>query len=292
MLFGRQGAGKGTQSAAAGQALRRAAHLHRGHAARGGGRRHRVRPPGQAVHGLGGAPARRDHARASSPTGWPSPTSPTAASCSTASPGRWARPTRCSGITSLDVAVNIEVPREVVLERLSSRRVCTNCGAIYSSDEPPTNPWTCDVCGGQVVQRDDDTPEAIIKRLAAYERDTVPAIEHFGQLGLLESVDGLGRPDEVRSPHRGRHGRPRLEMRTLRTPTSHRAEPARGGQDARGRPGGGRDARAHPRRGDARGDHPRARRRGSRRDRAPGGHARTSSATTASRPSSAPRPTT
>lgn len=48
-----------------------------------------------------------------------------------------------------------------------------------------------------MVQRDDDTPEAIGKRLAAYERDTVPAIERFGQLGLLESVDGLGRPDEV-----------------------------------------------------------------------------------------------
>jgi adenylate kinase len=101
------------------------------------------------------------------------------------------------GITSLDVAVNIEVPEDVVLERLSSRRVCINCGAIYSLDEPPTDPWNCDVCGGQVVQRDDDTPEAIGKRLAAYERDTVPAIERFGQLGLLESIDGLGRPDEV-----------------------------------------------------------------------------------------------
>ncbi len=101
------------------------------------------------------------------------------------------------GITPLDVAVNIEVPRDVVLDRLSSRRVCINCGAIYSLDDPPTNPWTCDVCGGQVVQRDDDTPEAISQRLAAYERDTVPAIERFGQLGLLETVDGLGRPDEV-----------------------------------------------------------------------------------------------
>jgi len=101
------------------------------------------------------------------------------------------------GITSLDVAVNIEVPRDVVLERLSSRRVCTTCGAIYSLAEPPTHPWTCDVCGGEVVQRDDDTAEAITKRLAAYERDTVPAIDRFGELGLLETVDGQGRPDEV-----------------------------------------------------------------------------------------------
>jgi adenylate kinase len=101
------------------------------------------------------------------------------------------------GITSLDVAANIEVPREVVLERLSSRRVCLSCGAIYSLTEPPTHPWVCDACGGQVVQRDDDTPEAIGKRLAAYERDTVPAIAHYQALGLVETVDGLGRPDEV-----------------------------------------------------------------------------------------------
>ena len=101
------------------------------------------------------------------------------------------------GITALDVAANIEVPREVVLERLSSRRVCVSCGAIYSLTEPPTHPWVCDACGGQVVQRDDDTPEAIGKRLAAYERDTVPAIAHYEALGLVETVDGLGRPDEV-----------------------------------------------------------------------------------------------
>jgi len=101
------------------------------------------------------------------------------------------------GIAAIDVAVNIEVPRDVVLERLSSRRVCPNCGAIYSLAEPPTHPWTCDVCGGEVVQRDDDTPEAISQRLAAYARDTVPAIDHFGELGLLETVDGLGRADDV-----------------------------------------------------------------------------------------------
>ena len=101
------------------------------------------------------------------------------------------------GITEIDLAVNLEVPRDVVLERLSSRRVCTNCGAIYSLSEPPTRPWTCDVCGGQVVQRADDTAEAIRKRLEAYENDTVPAIEVFGRRGELETIDGLGRPEDV-----------------------------------------------------------------------------------------------
>jgi len=100
-------------------------------------------------------------------------------------------------LTRIDLAVDLEVPRQVVLERLSSRRVCSSCGTIYSLSEPPTDPWTCDVCGGEVVQRDDDTPDAINRRLEVYERDTVPAIDVFGRRGLLESIDGLGRPDDV-----------------------------------------------------------------------------------------------
>jgi adenylate kinase len=100
-------------------------------------------------------------------------------------------------ITEVDVAVDLEVPRDVVLERLSSRRVCSSCGTIYSLSEPPSHPWTCDVCGGEVVQRADDTAEAIGKRLEAYERDTVPAIAIFGARGLLETISGLGRPEDV-----------------------------------------------------------------------------------------------
>jgi adenylate kinase len=100
-------------------------------------------------------------------------------------------------VTPIDLAVNLEVPREKVLERLSSRRVCQDCGAIYSVAQPPSSPWTCDKCGGQVVQRADDTPEAINKRLEAYERDTLPAIHLFAERGLLVEVDGEGKPDEV-----------------------------------------------------------------------------------------------
>jgi adenylate kinase len=100
-------------------------------------------------------------------------------------------------IATVDLAINIEVPRDVVLERLSSRRVCSNCGTIYSTSEPPASPWTCDVCGGEVVQRADDTPEAIDRRLEVYERDTVPAIDVFAARDLLVTIDGLGRPDEV-----------------------------------------------------------------------------------------------
>lgn len=101
------------------------------------------------------------------------------------------------GLTPIDVAINLDVPEDVVLERLSSRRVCEQCGRNYSVGSPPSNDWTCDVCGGRVVQRDDDKPEAIQRRLAAYREQTVPTIEWFDSKGLLVTVDGVGDPDEV-----------------------------------------------------------------------------------------------
>ena len=100
-------------------------------------------------------------------------------------------------LTPVDVAVDIDVPEDVVLDRISSRRVCESCGRIYSLAEPPSSDWTCDLCGGRVVQRDDDTPQAIRKRLDAYAASTVPTIDWFAAQGLLLRVDGVGSPDEV-----------------------------------------------------------------------------------------------
>ena len=61
----------------------------------------------------------------------------------------------------LDLVLDLEVPTEIVLDRIAGRRVCVNCGANYHVDQPPKVDWTCDVCGGEVVQRDDDTEEAV-----------------------------------------------------------------------------------------------------------------------------------
>ncbi len=97
----------------------------------------------------------------------------------------------------LGVVVNLEVPEWLVLERLASRRVCSVCGANYSVAMPPHVDWTCDVCGGEVVQRADDTEEAIRRRLAAYESATAPLIAFYEGRGLLETVDGVGDPEEV-----------------------------------------------------------------------------------------------
>ncbi len=97
----------------------------------------------------------------------------------------------------LDLVLDLIVPTEVVLERLASRRVCTDCGANYSVDTPPKYGWVCDNCGGDVVQRADDTPEAIQKRLDLYERETAPLVAWYAERDLLAEVDGLGAAEDV-----------------------------------------------------------------------------------------------
>jgi len=99
----------------------------------------------------------------------------------------------------LDLVIDLEVETEVVLTRLASRRVCTDCQANYSTSQPPKVDWTCDICGGEVVQREDDTEAAIRRRLDLYERETAPLIEWYASQGILASVDGMAAPDEVAS---------------------------------------------------------------------------------------------
>jgi adenylate kinase len=98
----------------------------------------------------------------------------------------------------LDLAINLEIDTEHVLRRLAARRVCSDCGANYSvADNPPRARGICDVCGGEVVQRDDDTETAIRRRLELYERETAPLIEWFEGRGLLATMNALGSPDDV-----------------------------------------------------------------------------------------------
>lgn len=101
------------------------------------------------------------------------------------------------GDDGIKLCINLDVPVELVTERLSSRRVCQECGAIYSDTDVEAISGTCANCGGDVVQRADDQPEAIRKRLEAYERDTEPLLAFYESRGLLVSVDGDQSPDEV-----------------------------------------------------------------------------------------------
>jgi len=104
---------------------------------------------------------------------------------------------RLLGPSGLDAAVDIDVPTDVVIDRISGRRVCSTCGATYHVNAPPKKPWVCDKDGGDVVQREDDTPEAVTKRLEFYEKDTRPLLDFYDGLGLLVTVDGVGEPDDV-----------------------------------------------------------------------------------------------
>jgi adenylate kinase len=97
----------------------------------------------------------------------------------------------------IDLTVDIEVPTAQVLRRLAGRRVCTDCGTNYSVSAPPKIKWMCDVCGGEVIQREDDTEEAIRRRLELYERQTAPLIHWYESRSQLATVNGVGPPDGV-----------------------------------------------------------------------------------------------
>jgi adenylate kinase len=99
-------------------------------------------------------------------------------------------------IAAVDLAVNIEVPEDVVLERISSRRVCQD-GHIYSADDPEAKSGVCSIDGTPVVQRDDDTPTAVTARLDAYKTKTMMAMAYFDSQGLLLTVDGVGEQEIV-----------------------------------------------------------------------------------------------
>jgi len=97
----------------------------------------------------------------------------------------------------IDVVLDLDVPRELVLARISARRVCRDCGTNYVAGQQEKVPWICEVCGGDVLQRDDDTPDAINRRLDLYEEQTAPLIEFYGTDGRLVVVDGVATPDVV-----------------------------------------------------------------------------------------------
>jgi len=89
----------------------------------------------------------------------------------------------------LDCALELDIPRDVIFDRLTTRRTCTNCGEIYNiKSKPPKVEGVCDVCGNAIVQRDDETEEAIENRLQVYQAQTAPLVEFYRNEGLLVSV--------------------------------------------------------------------------------------------------------
>ncbi len=98
----------------------------------------------------------------------------------------------------IDFAIDVEVPDEAIVRRMSGRRACPVCGATYHVEHvPPREPGICDVCGNQLVLRDDDKPETVQKRLSVYHGQTAPLLEFYRSRGVLKTVDGTLPMEEV-----------------------------------------------------------------------------------------------
>ena len=98
----------------------------------------------------------------------------------------------------LDAVVNLVVPREEILNRLTTRRTCVDCGEIYNvRSNPPKQEGVCDKCGGDVVQRDDETEEAISKRLDVFNEQTAPLVEYYRNEGNLLDADSTNSSNVV-----------------------------------------------------------------------------------------------
>jgi len=103
----------------------------------------------------------------------------------------------CEQGLNLDVVLSLEVDEAEVVRRLGSRRVCKGCGAILSAGGSAPTPKQCESCGGEVVIRSDDQPDAIRRRLQVYREQTEPLIEYYRRTGILKSVPAVGTVDDV-----------------------------------------------------------------------------------------------
>ena len=98
----------------------------------------------------------------------------------------------------IDYAVNVEVPDENIVRRMSGRRACVECGATYHIVYNPTKvEGICDKCGKELILRDDDKPETVTKRLNVYHEQTQPLIDYYTKQGALVEVDGTMNMDDV-----------------------------------------------------------------------------------------------
>jgi adenylate kinase len=97
-----------------------------------------------------------------------------------------------------EVVIGIEVPAEVLIDRLSGRRICSSCQAVYNlAVQPPRVAGRCDLCRGPLIQRPDDTPEVIRERIRVYHRQTEALKDHYIRLGVYRAVDGRGTIEEI-----------------------------------------------------------------------------------------------
>jgi adenylate kinase len=106
--------------------------------------------------------------------------------------------TLAAGGVHIDHVASLTVPREELVKRLSGRRTCRDCGAMYHIIfDPPSNSGICNKCNGELYQRDDDQEDTIVARLDVYDRQTAPLLALYRERRLLREVDGVGSQDQV-----------------------------------------------------------------------------------------------
>ena len=102
-------------------------------------------------------------------------------------------------ITNLDLVINIDVDYALLVKRITGRRTCKSCGAIFHIEfSPPKSEGVCDKCSGELFQREDDTEKTVKKRLETYEQQTKPLIEHYTKQSILQSLLSDGTIEEMR----------------------------------------------------------------------------------------------
>jgi len=105
---------------------------------------------------------------------------------------------KAGGHQQLDKVFAITVPDDEIVKRISGRRTCKNCGAMYHLIyDPPRNFNLCNSCNGELYQRDDDAEDTVRMRLEVYAATMRPLLEYYGRAGLLSQIDGIGRPEEI-----------------------------------------------------------------------------------------------
>ena len=99
---------------------------------------------------------------------------------------------------SLEYAIDVDVPDEAIVDRMSGRRACVGCGGTYHLVTiPPKKEGICDTCGAELILREDDKPDTVQKRLKVYHEQTQPLIDYYKEKGILKSVDGRKDPETI-----------------------------------------------------------------------------------------------
>lgn len=101
-------------------------------------------------------------------------------------------------ITKIDFVFNLQVPAKTIVKRLSARRTCEKCKAVYNLEtRPPKKEGVCDKCGGNLIQREDDTPDVISKRLNTHEEKTAPLIDYYRNEDSLININAEQKPEDI-----------------------------------------------------------------------------------------------